>query len=207
MMYSDLQQSIGDRSSINNMWPANKWRNKVLSWAHHFQCDCKFWSEEVQATPVVSTHPGMSGKPEYSSFFILWLKRYLSILRQIQNLFKTIRWPCIFCPPITFTGLYLVSVSVFPNLPGPWPTAEGMASAFRMVGICHCPPPTAAHQFLKHAMKKLKEYQNECSVKVWILLCTNWLHLEWNANEIPLDKYGILLTFILMVLVSILRKS
>jgi hypothetical protein len=37
-----------------------------------------------------------------------------------------------------------------------------MASAFRMVGILHCPPPMAAHQFLKHAMEKLKEYQIEC---------------------------------------------
>jgi hypothetical protein len=53
-------------------------------------------------------------------------------------------------------------MSVFLNLPGLWPTVEGMASAFRMVGILHCPPPMAAHQFLKHAMEKLKEYQIEC---------------------------------------------
>jgi hypothetical protein len=37
-----------------------------------------------------------------------------------------------------------------------------MASVFRMLGIHHCPPPTAAHQFLKYAVEKLKEYQNEC---------------------------------------------
>jgi hypothetical protein len=40
--------------------------------------------------------------------------------------------------------------------------AEGMASAFRMLGIHHHPPPTAAHQFLKFAVENLKEYQNEC---------------------------------------------
>jgi hypothetical protein len=37
-----------------------------------------------------------------------------------------------------------------------------MANTFRMLGIRHCPPPMAAHQFLKYAVKKMKEYHDEC---------------------------------------------
>jgi hypothetical protein len=68
-----------------------------------------------------------------------------------------------------------------------------MASAFRTAGVHHCPPPTAAHHFLKYAMVKLNEYQNDCesvnpSVHRLTPLGTKWYNDSGDHSSLVLTN-------------------